>query len=202
MYRQIEKYQTVQINSWKEGKYDYKLTIKYGMHYLHGDYQPCFAITGSTLRKNSKGGAWVEDSIGCLHDLIQERAKHLSPLIPFHLCDQNGLPMYYLENGYYWYKKNLETFKSYIRLADDETIPEVPKIQLPIVLNDNGTEVDLPEKEKEKIVEKARKQFVTDWLKTREGRLKQEFEEVMKQFSIELITQAEIDTLKAKYKTA
>ena len=85
MYRQIEKYQTVQINSWKEGKYDYKLTIKYGMHYLHGDYQPCFAITGSTLRKNSKGGAWVEDSIGCLHDLIQERAKHLSPLIPFHL---------------------------------------------------------------------------------------------------------------------
>lgn len=199
MYRsqQIEKYQTVIINPWRENGYDYKGVVQYGMHYIYGNSAPYFSITASTLRKNSKGGRWVEDSCRCLHDLIVKKKKSLASLIDFHLCDQNGLPMYYLESGYYHYQHDLETFKSYVRLADDEIIPEVPKIELPVTLNDNGTEIDLPEKQQQKIIESARKKFITDWLKTREPKLKQEFESTMKQFNVEFITKEEIDTLKA-----
>lgn len=195
MPKEIKKYQTAQTAQWKNGKCNYKAIVTYGMHYLYGNISPHFFITTEVYCKNPKG-RWFLESCGCLHNRIREKAPHLNPLISFHLTDQNGLPMYYLENGYYWYKENLDTFKSYVRLSDDELIPEVPKVKVPVLLNDNGTEIDLPQKEQEKIIEKARKKFITDWLKTREGKLKQEFEEAMKQFSVEFITQAEIDTLR------
>ena len=96
------------------------------------------------------------------------------------------------------FRSNLKTFKSYIRLAEGEIIPEVPKVELPVVL----TEIDLPEKEQGKIIESARKEFITGWLRTREPKLKKEFEEAMMQFNVEFISQEEIDAIKAKNKTA
>ena len=202
MYRsqQIEKYQTAQIPQWKEGNRTYRGEVTYGMYYLYGNSQPYFSITAFTERRGKNGHGevtWFEDSGGCLHDLIKKKAKHLAPLIQFHLCDQDGLPLYYLENGYYWYKEDLKVFKDYVRLSDEQ-IPEVPKIKLPVILNDNGTEIDLPEKEQEKIKEKARKKFITNWLRTREEKLKQEFISTMQQFKVEFISQEEIEALKSK----
>ncbi len=204
MYRskEIEKNQEYSLPQWSGSYGKYQGTVSYGMHYIYGNSQPYFSITGDIYRLPKGSKNWQENSGGCLHDLIRKKAKHLAPLISFHLCGQDGLPMHYLENGYYWYKENLKTFKSYIRLAEGEIIPEVPKIELPVILNDNGTEIDLPEKEQGKIIEKARKKFITDWLRTRELKLKAEFEEVMKQFDVEFISQEEIDALKAKNKTA
>lgn len=193
--KQIEKYQTYSLPQWKDDYYTYRGTVTYGMHYILGNSQPYFSITGETRSRDKKGGRWSEDSCGCLHDLIKKKARHLAPLIKFHLADQDGLPMYYLENGYYWYKENLETFKSYIRLSEDEVIPEVPEIELPVILSETGKEHDLPEKEQEKIKEKFRKQFIMDWLKTRIPKLKQEFDEVMKEFDVEYIRQEEIASL-------
>jgi hypothetical protein len=205
MYKptQIEKYQTVSLSQWREGNRTYKGEVTYGMHYILGNSMPYFSITGSTWRERTRRQCdneiiWEEDSCGCLHDIIARRKKVLAPLIPFHLADQNGLPMYYLENGYYWYKENLETFKSYIRLSEDEEIPLVPEIELPVILSDSGKELDLPEKEKGKIREKFRKQFICQWLKTREDKLRKEFDEVMEVFGVEYISQEEIEALKAK----
>ncbi len=205
MYRskstEIEKYNEYCPAQWSDKTHTYRAIFRYGMHYILGNSQPYFSITGSTWRQPKNilnKSRWDEDSCGCMHDLIQERASDLAPLTKFHLCDQDGLPMYYLQNGYYWYKENLETFKSYVRLANDEVIPEVPKIELPVVLNDNGTEIDLPEKEQAKIIESHRKKFITGWLKTREEKLKREFDETMARFQVEYITQKEIDAIKSK----
>lgn len=203
MYRskEIEKYNEYSLPRWSDEHSTYRGTVQYGMHYIYGNSQPYFSITGSTYRqsKNTKNkNRWEEDTAGCLHDLIKKKAKHLAPLIQFHLCDQDGLPMYYLENGYYWYKENLETFKSYVRLADDEIIPEVSRIELPTVLDEFGKEHDLPEKEQAKIIESHKKEFITGWLRTREEKLKKEFDETMAKFEVEYITQEEIDSLKAK----
>lgn len=200
MYKstQIEKYQTYSLPQWKDEYYTYRGTVRYGMHYILGNSQPHFSITGETIRRDSQRGRWEEDSCGCIHDLIKEKAPHLAPLIEFHLADQDGLPMYYLESGYYWYKEDLETFKSYVRLFEDEVIPEVPEVELPVILSETGKELDLPEKEQEKIKEKFRKQFITNWLKTRIPRLKQEFDEVMREFEVEYISQEEIANLKTK----
>lgn len=200
MYRskEIKKYNEYSLSRWSDEYYTYRGTVQYGMHYIYGNSQPYFSITASTLRKNSKGGRWTDDCGGCLHDLIKKKAKHLAPLIKFHLCDQDGLPLYYLENGYYWYKTDLEVFKTYVMLSDGETIPEVPKIELPTVIDEFGKEHDLPEKEQAKIIENHRKKFITDWLKTREEKLKREFDETMTKFEIEYISQEEIEVLKAK----
>lgn len=202
MYRskQIEKYNEYSPLPYKEGNRTYRCKVTYGMHYIFGNSSPYFSITAVTERRGKNGHGevkWFEDSGGCLHDLIREKAPHLASLIKFHLADQDGLPMYYLENGYYWYKENLETFKSYVRLADNEVIPEVPKIELPTVLDDFGKEHDLPEKEQAKILESHQKKFITDWLKTREEKLKREFDETMAKFEVEYITQEEIDAIKA-----
>lgn len=207
MYRsqQIEKYNEYSPLTWKEGNTTYRCKVTYGMQYIYGNSQPYFSITAFTERRGKNGHGeikWFEDSCGCLHDLIREKAPHLAPLIDFHLCDQDGLPMHYLENEYYWFKENLETFRSYVRLSDDEIIPEVPKIELPTVLDEFGKEHDLPEKEQEKLKEKARKKFITDWLRTREDKLKREFDETMKHFNVEYISQEEIEALKAKNKIA
>ena len=197
--KQIEKYKTYSIPQWTEGKTTYRGKVTYGMHYILGNSQPYFSITAFTERKGRNGHSeekWFEDSGGCLHDLIKERAKYLAPLISFHLVDQDGLPMYYLENRYYWYKKDLATFRNYILLSDDEKIPEVPKVELPVILNDNGTELDLPEKEQKKITESVRKQVIIQWLRTREAKLKQDFDEAMTVFGVQYITKEEIEALK------
>ena len=200
MYRskEIEKYNEYSLPQWSDKYYTYRGTISYGMHYIYNNSQPYFSITGVTHRLPKGSTRWEEDSCGCMSDLIREKAPHLARLLDFHLADQDGLPMYYLENGYYWYKEDLEVFKDYVRLSDDEQIPEIPKIELPVILNDNGTELDLPEKEQEKLREKAKKKFITDWLRTREEKLKQEFTSTMQQFEVEFITQKEIEDLKQR----
>ena len=197
MYRseEITKYQTASIPQWGEWCFDYEGTVQYGMHYILGNSQPYFSITASILLKSSKSDRdrWSAYAGGCQHNLIREKVPHLEPLIRFHLCDQDGLPMYYLENGYYWYKENIEIFKSYVRLSEDETIPEVPKIELPTALSES---IVISEKEQKKIIETHSKKFITDWLRTRKERLKREFDETMAKFGIEYITQEEIDALK------
>ena len=200
---QIEKYKTYSLPQWKERNTTYRGEVKYGMCYIFGNPQPHFSITAFTERlgKNGYGEEkWFEDSCGYLHDLIKEKTKYLGLLIEFHLFDQNGLPMYYLENGYYWYKKDLETFKNYVRLSKNEEIPEIPKIELPVELSDTGKELDLPEEEKDKIIESVRKKFITQWLKTREDKLKQEFDEAMTVFGVEYISREEIEQIKTKNK--
>ena len=199
--KQIEKYQTYSLPQWREGNTTYRGEVTYGMHYILANSRPYFSITGFTKRKGMDGHdgeKWSEDSCGCLHDLIKEKAKHLAPLIEFHLSDQDGLPMHYLEDGYYWYKEDTKVFKDYVRLSEDEIIPEIPEIELPVILSDTGKELDLSEKEQEKIREKFRRQFIMDWLRTREDKLKEEFDEVMEVFGVEYITEEEIAQLKAK----
>ncbi len=190
--KEIKKYQTAQIDTWKEGSKTYKCIVQYGMHYIYGNSQPYFSITADTFRKSSKGGRWEEDGGGCQHNLIKSKLPELAELIPYHLSGQDGLPLYYLENGYYWYKNDLDVFKDYVRISMDESIPTVPEIELPVILNDNGTELDITKEEKEKIREKFRKQFITDWLNSRQSKLKQEFNAVMERFGVEYITQEEI----------
>lgn len=177
MYRsqQIEKYQTAQIPQWTEYGYHYKGVITYGMHYIFGNSQPYFSITVDTFRKNPKNGGWKEDGEDCCHDLIKKHKKSLASLIPFHLCDQNGLPMHYLENGWYWYKEDKKVFLEQCRVEYFEV-------------------EDMPVTDE--------KEVLVNWLMSRTKALKQRFDDTMKHFNVEYITQEEIDALKAKNKAA
>lgn len=39
---------------------------------------------------------------GCLHEEVASVFPELSPVIALHLSDENGVPMYAVDNGYYW----------------------------------------------------------------------------------------------------
>lgn len=182
MYRskEITKYQTAQIPQWREGNTTYRGEVTYGMHYIFGNSSPYFSITALTERKTTtrkgfnasqcKETVWVEDSCGCLHDLIKKKAPHLASLIEFHLADQDGLPMHYLENGWYWYKEDKKVFLEQCRVEYFEV-------------------ADMPVTDE--------KEVLVNWLMSRTKALKQRFDDTMKHFNVEYITQREIDTIKA-----
>lgn len=101
-----------------------------------------FSITGELYEKTSKnpyhekeikhnGQRHVLYACGCLHDEIIKAMPSLKIFVDLHLSDENGVPMYALDNGYYHlegvkgiaaynHKCTLEDFASYIRIDVNE----------------------------------------------------------------------------------
>lgn len=97
-----------------------------------------FAITGQLFERTSKnpyhekeitykGKNYVLYACGCLHEEIIKAMPSLKIFVDLHLSDENGQPMYALENGYYHlqgvqgtakydHKCTLEDFAKYIRI--------------------------------------------------------------------------------------
>jgi len=110
-------------------KYGNKLMIiTYGLSTTNHTY---FSITGSIGEKirgrysdyieDQKGSKYELIMCGAIHEEIAKKAPSLQPFIDLHLSDINGVPMYAVENG--WFYKNersFETFKSYLRLTQEE----------------------------------------------------------------------------------
>lgn len=93
------------------------------INHLEGNKFPYFAITGESgdIIEGVKKRA---DSFGCLHDEIAMMLPELAKYIIFHLCADNGIPMYYYENSMYHFKNgNYAGFAScslYGALDDDQ----------------------------------------------------------------------------------
>ena len=88
-----------------DGNMTYK--AKFEIHYIEGNSLPYFSATGEI-----RDGGRI-DSCGCLHEMITEQFPEFSKYIPFHLCDNDGTPMYYYENSLYHLEQgNIEGFKS------------------------------------------------------------------------------------------
>lgn len=79
-----------------------------------------FAITGDSywVRKNGRRTfVWG----GCIHDEIAEYFPHLSTFIKLHLCDNVGVPMHAVENGFYYLQKSgVEKMARYLRANNEE----------------------------------------------------------------------------------
>jgi hypothetical protein len=75
-----------------------------------------------------------EFAFGCCHEDILRTYPELSEVVAMHLSDIDGVPMYAVENGYYWlqalqgenqYEKGndknyLQMFASYVRISEGE----------------------------------------------------------------------------------
>jgi hypothetical protein len=186
---QIQKMKTTKIVPWSEHGYQFKGTVSYGMHYIQGNSSPHFAITAITYRRKNGRGRWTDDACGCQHDLIAKKKRGLKELIPFHLHDQDGLPMHYSENAWYWYqgargwkKTHLGDYQNW---SDKRTRQENWKVFCKHILLEEG----------EKLPRIKTKQDLVLWLESRVPRLKQRFDETMKKFGIEYITKEEIERL-------
>lgn len=61
-----------------------------------------FSLT-AVIYENTIGG-WREAGGGCCHEEIHKVAPELDQFARLHLSDCNGVPMYAVANGFYWYR--------------------------------------------------------------------------------------------------
>jgi hypothetical protein len=60
-----------------------------------------FSITADIREKDSRG-RWVDAGGGCCHEHILSLLPELQPFVDLHLSPWEGVPMYAVENGFYW----------------------------------------------------------------------------------------------------
>jgi hypothetical protein len=99
------------------------------IEHIQGNRQPHFSITADlyesyqqrgepTVKSESGKTLWLS-SCGQLTDEVNAHIPELSSYLQYHLSDNDGTPMYYLENGLYWFKEgNFDYFKSTVRWGD------------------------------------------------------------------------------------
>lgn len=83
-----------------------RLVAHYGLQKL-GEQEPYFAITADLYDFSERRGRFILSSCGCLHELIVKRMPELIPLIRWHLTFVNRGPIYYLDNGMFWFERSL-----------------------------------------------------------------------------------------------
>jgi len=69
----------------------------------------------SEIYRNNK--TYIMTAGGCMHENILSAKPELKPFIDLHLSDNLGRPMYYIENGYYHFTRDLKVFADYMRIS-------------------------------------------------------------------------------------
>lgn len=80
-----------------------------------------FAITAMAWYKSNKTTEC--DCCGCMHDEILKIRPDLKPFIDLHLCDRKGVPMYAIENGFYYLKEGkTDVLYNHLKLNSNEEL--------------------------------------------------------------------------------
>src|SRR4051812_34160227 len=80
-------------------RYTFSATVQ--LVHLHGNKRPYFSATGELRNLRSRGDNQIE-SCGMLHDDILKHFPEFAPVVAVHLADDDGTPMYAVENGLYF----------------------------------------------------------------------------------------------------
>jgi hypothetical protein len=76
-----------------------RLIVHGGLHYLRGNRQPYFGITGEVWFADRRYKDCQE--CGCIHERILKHFPQFADLIAMHLSDIDGAPMHDSANGWY-----------------------------------------------------------------------------------------------------
>ena len=100
-----------------EDSKEYTIYVTPELHYIKGNNAPYFSITAQIWRsRNGKRVGRDCCACGCLHEDIEKHfPNEYTDLINLHLSDINGVPMYAVENGWYWFQQNPRKGFEYIR---------------------------------------------------------------------------------------
>lgn len=87
-----------------EGDNVYEIRALGGLHKIGSNQRPYFSLTGLVRRieRDVIGPRWVDDGGGTMHEELIKRWPELAVLARMHLADDEGVPMYAVENGWYW----------------------------------------------------------------------------------------------------
>lgn len=121
-----------------------------------------FSITATAYEKSKPKTDRYYLYGGCAHDDILAVRPDLKQFVDLHLSDQNGVPMYAIENGFYHAnddsktkKQRIDTTQEYMRVNKQEAeqlIQAVDSLQFAIMVND----MKLPERWKAEAIEATR----------------------------------------------
>lgn len=79
-----------------------KTVIKISLDDDCGNGHESFSLTADIYENTPRG--WRDIGGGCCHEHILKLRPALSPFAALHLSDQSGVPMYAVENGFYWFQ--------------------------------------------------------------------------------------------------
>lgn len=102
--------------------------VEYGISVTNHAY---FSVTGNIGYKDhrgndhfkdSNGKYWKYECEGCIHDEILNSWPDMADIVSLHLSDIDGIPMYALENGYFYYTESShhQYLQKHLRLNNDE----------------------------------------------------------------------------------
>jgi len=171
---------------WQDGSDQMSITVQYGFHYIFGNSEPYFSMTGDIYRR----GRW--DGGGACHDTIAKHKPKLAKLIPFHLYGADTmLPSAYVENGLYWMFQAADVSQWEKRSYD----PDGMKVALKHFLwtEEDGDELPqliagyqgLESPEAKKIVRSYRKEVFKDFIIRRAPIVQRRYRDAMAEFGFE-----------------
>lgn len=74
-----------------------------------------FSLTATFWEVNKKRCDKNLGTAGCCHDKILKHFPELKIFKELHMCDHSGIPMYAVENGFYFLKNGFQTKKGELR---------------------------------------------------------------------------------------
>lgn len=78
-----------------------RLVVQYGVQFIRGNRSGYFTVTGELYEGRQKEPV----TCGCIHSDIRKVTHRFDDLIALHLCDEDGLPMHALENGFFYLRR-------------------------------------------------------------------------------------------------
>jgi hypothetical protein len=99
---------------------EYTITVTAILSHCGGNSAPHFSITGA-IDKSIAGVKTREVSGGCIHPEIKKHFPgEFDDIIKLHLSDIDGVPMYAVENGFYFFQQDSGKGYDYIRVPRDK----------------------------------------------------------------------------------
>lgn len=101
------------------------ITATVHLVHLDGNQRPYFSATGNIATKAERDRGDFQAG-GCIHEEILRYFPDLAPVVAVHLADDDGVPMYAVENGAYhlgmtkWTGYNQAHVMSHFRISADE----------------------------------------------------------------------------------
>lgn len=149
----------------KETKLRWK--VIYGFNTTNWTY---FTITTNGYNERN-----ILQSFGQCKDIINRLFPELKKYLPWHLCDTNGIPLYYIDNAIYWIENELS-------LNEYETnIPDGYKSFKQILSKHLLCKELEDEHELDKILVKYNISSFINWLQARESKLMDKFNSVIRE---------------------
>lgn len=108
-----------------EDSITYKMIVEIKLNDERKNGHCDFAMTCNGYEK-TRSGRWADTFGGCCHDEILKQFPELEIFAKLHLCNNLGMPMYMVENGFYFVKeRNRQALKDYFTTATDQEIEKL-----------------------------------------------------------------------------